>query len=310
MDLGLFQQFGKASITPASSKYWGYVLVLADAMTGKVRQAFLDAVALVVDVVDWREFEKAMADGQRSKALEVLNLERNLNLALKGGFASALVQVLLAAGTQSAKQAVMRVPTRMAAVASFDVTNPATLQFLENYRAGLITNVSKETATAVADVVRNSVVDGTGPRATARTVKTLVGLLPKQAAQVQKYREQLTNEGRPQVQIDRMVERLAKRKLNERADMIARTETLRASNAGNQLSWKQLQADGLLPPDQRHQWVVTPDDRLCPDCAAIPGMNKQGRAVGEPFESPLGPVTFPPLHPHCRCTTVLMVTPA
>jgi hypothetical protein len=56
----------------------------------------------------------------------------------------------------------------------------------------------------------------------------------------------------------------------------------------------------------RQYWIVTPDDRLCPICVRIPDMNPDGRAIGDLFMTPEGPVDYPPApHPDCRCTVGL-----
>lgn len=87
-----------------------------------------------------------------------------------------------------------------------------------------------------------------------------------------------------------------------RAENIARTETMRASNQGQLEAWDQATEAGVLTGDEKKEWIVTPDDRLCPIC--------------EPMEGELAPLdgTFdvdgtrvdgPPAHPRCRCTVGL-----
>src|SRR5574340_724298 len=109
-----------------------------------------------------------------------------------------------------------------------------------------------------------------------------------------------------QEQIDAMVGRYFDRALNYRAKMIARTETLRASNAGAQELWRQAREQGLLRAENtRRVWIVTDDERLCPNCEEVPDMNEGGVGLDEDFDTPLGPIQVPPLHPHCRCTVAL-----
>jgi len=52
--------------------------------------------------------------------------------------------------------------------------------------------------------------------------------------------------------------------------------------------------------------MVTPDDRLCEYCEAVPDMNPDGVPLGGQFQTPLGPVDGPTLHPQCRCIVYLM----
>jgi SPP1 gp7 family putative phage head morphogenesis protein len=85
-----------------------------------------------------------------------------------------------------------------------------------------------------------------------------------------------------------------------RAELIARTETLRASNEGQQEAWLQAVDVGLLTGTENREWIVTPDDRLCLICEPMDG---QTVALDEAFELEDGTkIDVPPAHPRCRCT--------
>lgn len=86
---------------------------------------------------------------------------------------------------------------------------------------------------------------------------------------------------------------------NARADLIAETETMAASNEGVQEAWDQAVEEGLLTGKEQQVWIVTPDDHLCPICDGL-----DGQAVGldEQFEYNGDTFDGPPAHPRCRCT--------
>ncbi len=85
-----------------------------------------------------------------------------------------------------------------------------------------------------------------------------------------------------------------------RALTIARTETIRASNMGQQELWRAQRNGGRLTGHEQREWIVTPDDRLCPQCAAMEG-------ALAPFDQAFSNgVMVPPLHPNCRCTIALV----
>lgn len=88
-----------------------------------------------------------------------------------------------------------------------------------------------------------------------------------------------------------------------RADTIARTETMTASNAGQRETWDQAVDAGVLTGDERQEWIVTPDDRLCPICEGLDG---ETAALGESFNVDGDELDGPPAHPNCRCTTGLV----
>lgn len=88
----------------------------------------------------------------------------------------------------------------------------------------------------------------------------------------------------------------------ERAELIARTETMRASNEGQQAAWDQALDTGLLTGREKQEWITTPDDRLCPICEPLDG---QVTDLDGKFDVDGEQVDSPPAHPNCRCTVAL-----
>lgn len=78
-----------------------------------------------------------------------------------------------------------------------------------------------------------------------------------------------------------------------RATVIARTETLMASNAGALESYK---ASGVVGGKR---WLTAEDDKVTPDCAA----NGDAGVIGLGAKFPSG-AEAPPDHPNCRCTII------
>lgn len=111
----------------------------------------------------------------------------------------------------------------------------------------------------------------------------------------------------PPTQIDKMVEAYARKYRQFRAQTIARTEALRATNFGVQDAWRQIIESGAAPEELvRRQWIVAKDERLCELCSPIPAMNpKKGVPFAQAFSTPSGPYMLPPIHPNCRCTVFI-----
>lgn len=128
-------------------------------------------------------------------------------------------------------------------------------------------------------------------------------------------------------EIERMTERYYERYLIYRSNNIARTESIRALHNGGRLAWEEVFERGLMQRDEVVRfWIVAPLEgpsshrttraiggskgsgklvrRTCEICAEVPHMNKGGNAFDKPFETPIGFVMGPPLHPHCRCVVV------
>lgn len=110
-------------------------------------------------------------------------------------------------------------------------------------------------------------------------------------------------------QIDRMVDAYRRKYLKLRAETIARTESLRAANAGALDAWRQAIDEGAAPRDLVFKlWETAHDERECPTCRETPKLNpKWGVPLNAMFQTPNGPVSMPPLHPDCRCVPIVRV---
>ncbi len=82
----------------------------------------------------------------------------------------------------------------------------------------------------------------------------------------------------------------------DRADLIARHESMLAANEGQRLGWKQAEEQGLLDSSAKRVWITTPDERLCPICKPL-----EDKTATLDGEYP-GGYSGPPAHVQCRCT--------
>lgn len=95
---------------------------------------------------------------------------------------------------------------------------------------------------------------------------------------------------------------------DSRAEMIARTEVIKASNFASVESWRQ---SGVV---EAKEWLTAEDERVEPLCAAMDGkiVSLKGSFFqgGEEFTVGNDSISFdssleePPLHPNCRCTLI------
>ena len=163
-----------------------------------------------------------------------------------------------------------------------------------------IVSVTEGTKTAVRQIVTDAITTGRHPYSAAKQVKAVVGLTPRQSQAVEKFRQNLIANGATGDKLEKSVARYANRKLAQRAEMIARTETATALNGGRMELWNQLQAQGALPEDQKHKWITAEDERRCEICENLDG---EVVLVGQEFSDGS---TAPPAHVMCRCNTVLV----
>lgn len=305
----------------AGQRDWQRLLEEADARTAAAAEDYLRAV---------EEAQGAVARDRLAAALAARRLDEVIRLldeawdAAAGRWrtttASRLLDAMGAGGDLAGRG--LRVEIGIA----FDRTSPTVVAYARDRAAQLVTRVRTETRQAIRELVTQSVSGEADLWRTAQRIRQVIGLRPDQVRAAERYRAELealaasprqvtevtrmrrlNSRGLTPERIDAWVERYRQRLRRQRAVLIARTEIVGAVNAGQLAAWRQAIAEGALPADARKRWVVTPDDRLCPRCRPL---NGQERRLEEPFLAEDGAmVLMPPLHPACRCVTVLAVAP-
>jgi len=222
------------------------------------------------------------------------------------------------------------VPAR--AEGAFNIVNARAVQWADREAARLVVQVDEETKRAIRALVTQMQRGNLTVQQAARELRQLVGLTTQQAMAVHTFRRKLearagllddiaaeraaltpaqrklvgARVADTQARIDRLVDRYERRTLRYRTEMIARTESMRAANAGQQEAWKAARDDGLIPAGQVQKWLVTPDERLCSICAPMENVTTP---LGQPFTHPVTYAQYeaPPIHPSCRCAVGLVI---
>lgn len=279
-------------------RWWRLLHRLADA----AYPDFLRVVEILLAdsgaVMPLHEIRAYVMEGRASELVALLEhqLAVKADVSLRAAFLDHLTPLALVAAEATTVPGVSVV---------FDRADPYQLLAIERFVGDRITEIGATTRQAVRGVVENAFLRGDGINAQVQEIRRLVGLTSRQAAAVARYREALFEGGVSPARVETLVDRQVQRQLRLRATNIARTETIRAANAGQHLLWQQLAQDGLLPGGFRRYWTVTPDDRTCTICLAVPGLNPEGLVLDELFQTPVGPILHPPAHPSCRCAVSL-----
>lgn len=297
-------------------KFYRALHRIADARIDDVAGAFVRAIQSIQTNVKLSDLEEAVRSRDLRRIARLLGLDDRLPITANStgpGVAGvvARTQVAAAQATASTMGALVR--------ARLDLVRPETVAFARGEMtavappqvgrarvrsAQLVRRVSNATKSGIREIISESVQGEFDVREAARRIRSIVGLRPDQRETLNRARAKLVAEGRfSQERIDRVAQRL----LRQRGILIARTETIKASSAGQTQAWEDARQQGLIDPKfTRVFWIVTPDDRLCPICEMIPSLNPDGVPLGVPFESPVGPVFEPPdPHPSCRCSRAL-----
>ena len=200
---------------------------------------------------------------------------------------------------------------------AFDRTNPAALDWATTRSALMVTGITLETRLAIRSVLAASFEQQYTVLQTARLLRSTVGLTNLQATAVTNAFQRLLEAsdetillgktpvrvplgGLSQTEIEAATGKYATRLRNYRTRVIARTETMASSNAGQRELWNQARNQGLLKGTEKKEWIFTPDTRACVICEAMAGVQV---TLGKLFELPDGQLLEgPPAHPQCRCS--------
>lgn len=281
---------------------WRLLHRVADASERPLSLEFLRAILATQEEIARGRVEGALASGD---APEVLRLVPWLLVGapLLAAALEARFEIILGQAGQATERLL---PALL--VGGFDVANPRAVAWARDRAASLVREITEEQRAALRAILSRSLLDGIGPRETARLIEGVVGLTQRQALAALNLRSGLLARGASSEEAFLQSQRYAQRLLRGRARLIARTEAIAAANRGQQELWEQARDAGALDEDRtRQEWVVTPDDRL--DRVVCAPMAGQQVRLGQPFTTGDGRrILAPPAHPACLPGQTLITT--
>jgi hypothetical protein len=208
-----------------------------------------------------------------------------------------LKQAMKLAGDHAAKV----LSSEIGAKVSFDLTNVRAVDWLRRNGAAMVTNVTNQTKQGILQAIERAIIEGRSPAQAAKELRDLaLGLTKAQEKVLANFKKKLEEE--EAANAEARLAKYAQALERQRSLNIARTETLNASNGGQQALWLEAKDGGFLDPNKTlRQWLVTEDDRL--DVHVCEPMDGQERGLEEPFTTGDGrSVNHPTAHPQCRCS--------
>lgn len=188
---------------------------------------------------------------------------------------------------------------------SFNLRNEYSLPWIQSQAGGLIKDISMQTRQNIVKLINASFVDGIPPQTLARLIRSEIGLLPREAAAVDRRYLASIEQKIPAKQAIATSDRYAAKLLNDRAERIARTETIAAEAQGQLASWRVAQDEGFIVAGTRRRWISgTEEGGVCLECVLL-GQDEP-IPMGAAWRTSRGPIMGPPAHPNCRCTAALV----
>lgn len=200
---------------------------------------------------------------------------------------------------------------------AFALDNPYTAKWLQEQAGTLLGDLSTTAQDNIRAMVTEAWVEGIPPNQLADMIRTNIGLNEQQAAAVRRRYESTRaaledggmSPSRAASAASGKVQDYADDLLDQRAETIARTETIAASTAGAHDAWGDAKDKGLLPDDTQREWVASPEGKgACEYCMALDG---ERVAFDDDFETDApytdGTINRPPLHQRCRCVCRIVI---
>lgn len=191
-------------------------------------------------------------------------------------------------------------------VLDFQLVNERSVTYGAERSGSLIRGITSEQRAQVRTIVGRALSRGEHPREAARYIREVVGLDPRSEAAVARMRAQMAKT-LPREQVAARVQEYAGRLRRVRAETIARTEMLTATNKGREATWAEAAAAGYIDrTTAKREWSVGTKEGACPVCRPMHGKRV---ALDEPWTLPTGRMVDTPTqaHPRCRCTQLLIL---
>lgn len=286
---------------------------MADRLEPRLQKRFLAAVAKLQGQID---LDTLIAEIEARNLPAIIAATGIEQLADEFSLHTNLLMAASAAGTIASeylKAAGIPYP--------WESVNADAVAWARAYSGQRITAISAESLDAVRAIVESAftrpdfwtppagvtipegwTMTGMSPRQAAQQIRAVVGLNQPQAQAVLHARLDMWADGVDPAVIDRDTAAFARGFLNLRAETIARTEIMAASNKGQRLLWDGAQRAGLLDASRtEREWVWGGGENSCQVCEYMNG--KRAPLDGEyRGDYPDGP----PGHPRCRCTEGLV----
>jgi hypothetical protein len=198
--------------------------------------------------------------------------------------------------------------------------NPRLAQFAQTMTSTRIREIDQTTRDTIRQVIQSGTTAGDDPFAIARRIRGSIGLTRRQEAAVNNYERMLraldptaldrelrdrrsdptvaraiaNDKALTEAQIRSLVDRYRDRYVKYRANVIGRTESIRAVQGAQWELFQDMINKGQIDARQvRRTWIHTGDGKVRNAHVQIPGLNPRGVGQGESFTSPLGPILYP-----------------
>ena len=292
--------------TPPRTPLSPFEQALTDRIAAVIRE-----LALTIDVEAFIEAIESLNPDLLETLLNQVGSARiapNVEAALREIAATASK----AEGKRAGKASGRRTPEKDQTL--FNRIDQRSVDYAATRSSGLIVEIDESNRLAIRRVISEAFTNPYTAMQTAGRLRKIVGLHSRWADAVLKFDDanyvRLIGEGykpdEARARADVLTKRYRDKLIRRRAEMIARTEIQQAENFGRQAGWEAGYNVGYVDGASMKEWRTAPlGSRYgapCDRCQDVRGPEHRVPWNGT-FSNGF---MFPPAHPHCRCTVVLV----
>lgn len=183
----------------------------------------------------------------------------------------------------------------------FDLRSKEAEAWIKKYSGEQIKYISQANKLAIRQIKLRAFQDGLTIQQQRAMIKQYIGLLPQHVIAVGNYQDGLIKTGMDKANAEKLAAKYREKLLRYRANMIAETEGMAASNNGARISNESAVKRGILDPDiYEQEWVASGLKNVCDKCKAANGTRAP---IGGKF--PNGSMG-PPIHQHDHCGVIIV----
>lgn len=117
--------------------------------------------------------------------------------------------------------------------------------------------------------------------------------------------QRMAEQGTPEKTNERLLRQALLGYVAMRVAIFASDLAYSALKSARRFIWRIAVKLGLIDPEiARIRWRTARDERVCPKCGPLDGVKIK---INEMFDTAVGPVDGPPLHPICRCELEMLI---
>jgi len=314
-------------VTPAELRLWAILARRAGVLTPELAANILAAFQELSAGLSDTDLERAVRMGYAEQIVAQIVSDAAWDAAMRPVRDTMRRSILQSVPYYARSLPIPPAAAKEVAV-SFDYLSPNVVTAIRQLETATLAKLEESTRETLRAFVENGLRDGASPASMAKNIRSLFGLSPSQAQEVENFRQALSGTNGRSIanynlrnrtvdrllakgpltpaQIDRYTELYRQKRIAQNAYTNARTASGDAQKLANRLAWQHAIDTGAVDSARlKRKWIGVNDDRERPSHVA---MNNEVAAFDQPYSNGQMVPGFGEYN--CRCVERFFVSTA